>query len=44
VTEAIERLDHVRRRGATPFAFTFRNRFSADQAAEIANPLDTCSV
>jgi hypothetical protein len=31
VAEAEERLEHLRRHGPTPFAFTFKTRFSALQ-------------
>ena len=34
VPEAKERLDHLRQHGATPFAFTFKQRFTADEAAQ----------
>jgi len=44
VSEAIARLDHLRRHGATPHAFTFRHRFAADEAVEVADPRDVCSV
>jgi Domain of unknown function (DUF3291) len=33
LTEAEERLEHLRSHGPTPFAFTFRAQHSADQAA-----------
>ena len=42
--EAIERLDHLRKHGPTPSAFTFRHRFTADEAVEVADPRDVCSV
>jgi len=44
VSEAIERLDHLRKHGATPSAFTFRHRFTADEEVEVADPRDVCSV
>ena len=44
VTEAIERLDHLRLHGPTPFAFTFRHRFGPDEAVDIADPRDVCST
>ena len=33
VTEAVERLDHLRKHGPTPHAFTFRERFPAPDGA-----------
>jgi hypothetical protein len=42
VTEAIERLDHLREHGPTASAFTFRTRFGSDQAVEAADPRDAC--
>lgn len=42
VTEAIDRLDHLRAHGPTPHAFTFRTRFGADAAVGAADPRDTC--
>ncbi len=44
VTEAIERLEHLREHGPTPHAFTFRHRFAADHEVEAADPRDVCSV
>lgn len=40
--EAIERLDHLRANGPTPYAFTFRQRFEADETSVDADPRDTC--
>jgi heme-degrading monooxygenase HmoA len=44
VQEAIERLEHLRRHGPTPSAFTFQQRFAApDQEKTSADPLpDEC--
>ena len=42
VTEAIERLDHLRDHGPTAVAFTFRHRFTPDQAPDPADPRDVC--
>lgn len=42
VNEAIERLDHLRQHGPTPYAFTFRRRFSPSSASVEANDLDVC--
>jgi hypothetical protein len=43
VEEAIERLDHLRRHGPTPTAFTFRHRFEpGDLDATAGSDLDTC--
>ena len=32
VAQAIERLDYIRKHGATPFAFAFKDSFSAEEA------------
>ncbi len=45
VEDAIERLDHLRAHGPTPTAFTFRQRFEADD--DVLRPgddRDACSV
>ncbi|HJU90998.1 MAG TPA: DUF3291 domain-containing protein [Gemmatimonadaceae bacterium] len=44
VQEAIERLEHLRREGPTPFAFTFKQPFPAPEAAwDTVDPLpDEC--
>ena len=39
VEEAIDRLDHLRANGPTPYAFTFKKRFSSDEAV-VASPED----
>jgi hypothetical protein len=39
VEEAVERLEHLRANGPTPYAFTFKKRFSPDEAA-VASPED----
>jgi len=39
IDEAKERLEHLRELGATPQAFTFKKRFSPDEAA-VASPED----
>ena len=41
--EAIARLEHLRERGPTPHAFTFRHRFEpGDDEVTEGNDLDTC--
>lgn len=35
VHEAVERLEHLRRNGPTPHAFTFRHRFNRDSDARV---------
>lgn len=44
IQEAIERLEHLRRHGSTPYAFTFKERFAApDELPSSADPLpDEC--
>ena len=43
VEEAVARLDHLRRHGPTPFAFTFRHRFGpADAGPVAADERDAC--
>jgi hypothetical protein len=42
VTEAVERLDHLRRHGPTPHAFTFRSVFSASGSDVAADDRDAC--
>ncbi|MGI8686935.1 MAG: DUF3291 domain-containing protein [Acidimicrobiales bacterium] len=43
VTEAIARLEHLRARGPTPTAFTFRHRFGpGDDDARLGSDRDTC--
>ena len=43
VTDAVTRLEHLRRHGPTPHAFTFRHRFGPDGGAAIpADPRDVC--
>ena len=43
VPEAVERLDHLRAHGPTPFAFTFRQRFEPGAAAPSpGDDRDTC--
>jgi hypothetical protein len=39
VDEAKDRLDHLRENGPTPYAFTFKKRYSPDEAA-VASPED----
>lgn len=34
VAEAMERIEHIRRNGATPYAFNFKQRYSVEQAME----------
>lgn len=36
IEEARERIDHLRAHGPTPFAFTFKQRYTAEEAAEFA--------
>ena len=42
VTEAIERLEHLRRNGPTPHAFTFRSVFAASGDEVAADDRDAC--
>ena len=43
VPEAVERLDHLRAHGPTPFAFTFRHRFNpGEDEPTKGNAKDTC--
>jgi hypothetical protein len=42
VDDALRRLEHLRAHGPTPTAFTFRQRFEPEGAAEIGNERDTC--
>ncbi len=42
VTEAIERLEHLRRNGPTSHAFTFRSVFAASGGAVVADDRDAC--
>lgn len=43
IAEAVERLDHLRAHGPSPFAFTFRHRFEpGDTQATDGSDLDTC--
>jgi hypothetical protein len=34
VSEAMERIDHIRRHGPTPYAFSFRQRYTVQEARE----------
>jgi hypothetical protein len=34
VAEAMERVEHIRRNGPTPYAFTFKRRYSVEEARE----------
>ncbi len=43
LAQAIERLDHVRRHGPTPFAFSFRQPFPPAADAPITPVLDECA-
>ena len=43
IDEAIARLEHLRRHGPTPEAFTFRTRFAPDSDTPVTeNDRDTC--
>ncbi|MBV8161692.1 MAG: DUF3291 domain-containing protein [Acidimicrobiia bacterium] len=43
VEDAIARLEHLRRYGPSPVAFTFRHRFApSGEESQPGSPLDTC--
>jgi Domain of unknown function (DUF3291) len=44
VTDAVERLEHLRREGPSPFAFTFRTVFAPSGSAVPADDRDACPL